>query len=136
MQYKSPPVGNIVVAGLYGVKPELLSNNPLLEQYLTESLQEDNFTIVGSASHPFEPQGFTTTKILEESGAEIHTYPEEEYRSIITLLYSCRGSTDARRSIDLFIRKVNPQYSKILVDTQIPVNLLERFLETEKILKG
>lgn len=119
MSYKSPQVGHVILAGFYGVNKELFRDNSKLEGYLTESLKSDNFTILDSISYPFEPQGFTTLKLLSESAAEIHTYPE--YDSLIFLLYSCRGPNDARKSYESFKKKVSPKKSKIIVNTKVPV---------------
>ncbi|HEY9585570.1 MAG TPA: S-adenosylmethionine decarboxylase [Candidatus Paceibacterota bacterium] len=48
----------------------------LLEECFGGFLKRAGFKVLGGAFHPFEPQGYTSFKILGESHESVHTFPE------------------------------------------------------------
>lgn len=55
-------------------------------------LVRNNFKVVETACHRFEPQGMTMVYILSESHFTIHTYPEHNYLSLD--IYICNPEFD------------------------------------------
>jgi S-adenosylmethionine decarboxylase len=51
--------------------------DPLDTQWAVElAIKQSGHTVLGSVTHAFEPQGFTSLWLLAESHCAIHTYPE------------------------------------------------------------
>jgi len=60
-----------------------------VEKTLRDAAEVAGFTILGSKSHKFEPQGVTSFVLLSESHISIHTWPEHKYASLD--IFSCGG---------------------------------------------
>lgn len=121
MEYQSAPVGNRILAELFFDNPDLLLNNDYLERIATESLECDNFGILGKLRHDFEPQGLTLLFLLKESHLAIHTYPE--HSSLDWELYSCRGEGDGRKAFNYFVNQTQPSLVTDGKDNRVVVDL-------------
>lgn len=106
MTYKSNPVGNEITCIMYGIEDAVLSNAEKLQEALEGAAKEEDFKILGKVSHAFEPHGYTSLLLIQESHIAIHTYPE--YNCLVFNLYSCRGPEDGRKSLEFFKKVVNP----------------------------
>ncbi|MFZ5559858.1 MAG: adenosylmethionine decarboxylase [Patescibacteria group bacterium] len=106
MEYKSPSIGNEISCVMHGIDAELLDDDRILEDNLLNALKEDRFTILGKASHRFQPHGYTLVVLLAESHVSIHTYPE--HNSLFFYLYSCRGEGDGKKTYEIFKDAIKP----------------------------
>ncbi len=116
--YQSPPVGHQIIAMVYGVPDEVLKDNDRLSAILSQALKKDNFTVVGEVRKDFDPQGFTDAKLLSESHALQHTYPE--YNSLYLDLYSCLGEKHGRKSFEEFLSLVPHDSHLIIFEGPVP----------------
>lgn len=66
---------------------ELLENTTYIKDLLNNIAVSENFVILNTIEHKFEPQGYTLIFMLSTSHFTIHTYPEFNKCSID--LYSC-----------------------------------------------
>lgn len=69
-------------------------------------LVRNNFKVVETAVHDFEPQGRTLVYILSESHFTIHTYPEHNYISLD--IYICNPEYDLAAIADKIIELAKP----------------------------
>ncbi|MBB76108.1 MAG: adenosylmethionine decarboxylase [Planctomycetaceae bacterium] len=78
-----------MVADLFGIRPELLTEEQAIVDCLLEALRKADFNVLSHCSHKFpgEESGVTALVLLSESHAAIHTYPEHEYAAID--VFSC-----------------------------------------------
>ncbi len=66
-----------LLADLYGIEADLLTQAPLIEQLLREAAEAAGATILLGHFHSFGPmQGVTGVLLLAESHISIHTWPE------------------------------------------------------------
>ena len=82
-------VGVHLVADLFGIRPELLTEEQMIVDCLLDALRKAGFNVLSHCSHKFpgEESGVTALVLLSESHAAIHTYPEHEYAAID--VFSC-----------------------------------------------
>jgi S-adenosylmethionine decarboxylase proenzyme len=112
--YTSPKAGSEISCVMFGVEKGFLEDNKKLEQTFREALTADNFTMLESAHHDFEPHGYSSLIILSESHAGIHTYPE--HGTLFFYLHSCRGQDDGQKAFEYLQEKLKP--TKIEVATR------------------
>jgi S-adenosylmethionine decarboxylase proenzyme len=60
-----------------------------IEKKLIDAAEIAGFTVLGSGSHKFEPQGVTSFVLLSESHISIHTWPEHKCATLD--IFSCGG---------------------------------------------
>jgi len=108
MPYLAPPVGSLVTLIAYGVDMQLLNDQQRLTEIFLEALRADNFKILKTLAHSFEPVGFTLVAIIAESHATLHTYPE--YQTLIFSLYTCRGPQDGEVAVEHLKTGVQPRH--------------------------
>lgn len=77
---------------------------PIVDQLC--NLVNENFKVVGSAAHTFEPQGRTIVYILSESHFTVHTYPEHKYISLD--VYICNPAYDLAGFAEKVINLASP----------------------------
>lgn len=80
-----------IVANFYNCKYDFTNEKQLLEQ-CKNIVVSAGLTVVGQASHQFEPHGFTFAILLAESHLSIHTWPEE--KSLAFDIYTCNFFND------------------------------------------
>ena len=122
---KISPIGNEISCVMYGIKSEDLSNNSKLENLLLEAAKQDSFKVLEKINHSFEPQGYTSVLLIQESHIAVHTYPE--YGSLFFYLYSCRSRHDGRKTYQYFKDSLNPssidfKERDIVVEDKSPVS--------------
>ena len=117
--YQSPPIGQEISCVMKGIEKEFLLDVERLKLILKEILIKENFEIIKSSSHNFDPQGFTLFFLLGESHLAIHTYPE--YNSLYFNLYSCRGPNDAENIFNFLKEKLKPKKILFLKKNEISV---------------
>ncbi|MBN1837293.1 MAG: adenosylmethionine decarboxylase [Spirochaetales bacterium] len=86
-------VGTHVLAELYGVRKDLLSEVSVVREIMYKIMREAGFTEVGETFHQFEPYGVTGIILLSESHFSIHTWPEKDM--LAADIFSCSGRAHA-----------------------------------------
>jgi len=93
--------GKHLICDLKDIKNvDLLNNCEDLTDLMKEICKKNDFQILDTIEHRFEPVGFTIIFLLSESHMSIHTFPEKNHISFD--LYTCRQYED------------NEQYNKII----------------------
>ena len=81
-----------------------LNDMALLDGLLCRLAERCGLTVLGTASHAFEPYGITICKILSESHISIHTWPERN--AFAMDIYSCRD--------DLILEDIAEEIRRVL----------------------
>jgi S-adenosylmethionine decarboxylase len=104
----SAPVGEHLLADLYGIDPARLTDEAALTACLGGALEDARFTVVDQVGHAFpgEPTGVTVLFLLAESHASLHTYPERGYAAMD--VFSC-GAARPQDVLDAVIRVLEPE---------------------------
>ncbi len=104
---ESRAVGQHLLVDMYGVKPELLTDEQSLVEVLLSALRDAGFNVVDYLSHSFpgHQSGVTGVALLSESHATFHTYPEYEY--VAMDIFSC-GSADPEEVLASIARVLQP----------------------------
>ena len=75
-----------------------IKNKPLMDDLekmktvMNDICVQNNYSILQTSHHQFEPEGFSILYLLSESHMSIHTFPEKNY--IAFDLYTCRTYVD------------------------------------------
>jgi S-adenosylmethionine decarboxylase len=88
----APNLGRHLLAEFFECTPNVLNNNALVEQLMTEAAVACGATIVQSCFHHFNPYGVSGVIVIAESHLTIHTWPEYGYASVD--LYTCGDQCD------------------------------------------
>jgi len=103
--------GTHLIADLYGIDSEKLSDLHSIEDLLKRSALAAGARIVYSHFHPFGPgQGITGVVLLAESHISIHTWPETEFAAVD--VFMC-GNAEPRRALDLIRQSLAPASVKV-----------------------
>lgn len=78
-----------IIANLKGCNFDFSREKELLELSI-EACTTSGLHVVGQASYPFEPQGFTFSVLLAESHLCLHTWPE--LQCVALDIYTCNHS--------------------------------------------
>jgi S-adenosylmethionine decarboxylase proenzyme len=65
-----------------------MSDLEQLQNLMNTICAENNYSVLQTSHHQFEPDGFSILYLLSESHMSIHTFPEKNY--IAFDLYTCR----------------------------------------------
>jgi S-adenosylmethionine decarboxylase proenzyme len=85
--------GKHLICDIKNIKNKTLMNNMQELQTLMNNIcAENNYSILQTSHHRFEPDGFSILYLLSESHMSIHTFPEKNY--IAFDLYTCRTYPD------------------------------------------
>ena len=99
-------IGTHVLADLYGIRPERLSDCALLSECLTESALVCGLTpLAPPRMHAFPGGGVTGVILLSESHIALHSYPEYGFMAVD--IFSC-GPTDPEKALDAFRGRLHP----------------------------
>lgn len=85
---KKNVLGKHLIVDAWFHDADILDNSEI-EKVLVDAATVAGFTVLGSKSHKFEPQGVTSFVLLSESHISIHTWPEHKYASLD--IFSCGG---------------------------------------------
>lgn len=96
-------IGTHVIMNVYDIHDKLLltklENGKSLSDQLINALQ---LNVVGTASHQFEPEGYTLLYLLSESHYSIHTYPE--YHSCYIDIFCCNKDFQPKYAVEIVKR--------------------------------
>jgi len=108
-------VGRHIIAELYGVPKELISNESTVRQIMEEVVKEAELTKVGSVYKQFNPHGVTGIILIAESHISIHTWPE--YELVNLDIFTCGDAKKAEKAFELFLKKFKPKsYRHYMLD--------------------
>jgi len=88
-------IGEHLLADLYGIAPERLTDADALGVLLEQALAGAGFTVLDRMAHAFpgDGAGATVLCLLSESHASLHTYPEYGYAAVD--VFSCGDARPA-----------------------------------------
>jgi S-adenosylmethionine decarboxylase len=96
-------LGRHLLAEFFDCNPNVINNNPLIEQLMKEAAVACGATIVQSCFHHFNPYGVSGVVVIAESHLTIHTWPEYGYASVD--LYTCGDQCDPAVAFDYLQEK-------------------------------
>jgi S-adenosylmethionine decarboxylase len=100
-------VGRHIIAELYGVSKELISNERVVRQIVEGVVAEAELTKVGSVYKQFNPRGVTGVVLISESHVSIHTWPEYE---VVNLdVFTCGDISKSEKAFQLFLERFKPK---------------------------
>lgn len=95
---KNSAIGSHCILELHGCPPDILDDEALVRDAITQASQKALSTLLHLSSHSFEPQGVTAVGLLAESHISIHTWPELGYAACD--IFTCGASADPTRACD------------------------------------
>jgi S-adenosylmethionine decarboxylase len=104
--------GKHLIADLYGIEPEKLTDPAQIEHLLKHSATAAGACVIYSRFHTFGPgQGVTGVVLLAESHISIHTWPESGFAAAD--VFMC-GNAEPERAMDLIVAALSPASTEIL----------------------
>jgi S-adenosylmethionine decarboxylase len=100
-------VGRHIIAELYGVSEELITNESTVRQILEEVTEKANLERVGSVFKQFNPHGVTGIVLIAESHVSIHTWPE--FGLVNLDVFTCGDISKADKAFELFLEIFKPE---------------------------
>lgn len=100
-------VGRHIIAELYGVSKELISDEIEVRKIIEEVVKEVEFTKVGSIYKQFNPHGVTGVVLIGESHISVHTWPE--YELVNLDIFTCGDACKIEKAFKLFLQKFKPK---------------------------
>ncbi len=100
-------VGRHIIAELYGVSKDLISEEKTVREILERVADQVKFSKVGSLYKQFNPHGVTGVILIEESHISIHTWPE--YELVNLDIFSCGHLEDVDKAFELFLKEFKPK---------------------------
>jgi S-adenosylmethionine decarboxylase len=100
-------VGRHIIAELYGVLKELISNEMEVKRIVEEVVNKAGLTKVGSVYKQFNPHGVTGVVLIAESHISIHTWPE--YELVNLDIFTCGDVSKAEMAFNLFLEYFKPK---------------------------
>ncbi len=108
-------VGKHIIAELYGVSKELISNEKTVREIVESVVLEAGLTKVSSHYKQFNPHGVTGIVLISESHISIHTWPE--YNLVNLDIFTCGDTRKTSKAFELFLKKFNPKnYKHYVID--------------------
>jgi S-adenosylmethionine decarboxylase len=100
-------VGRHIIAELYGVKEEMISNESRVRQILEEVIEKAELEKIASIYKQFNPHGVTGIVLIAESHVSIHTWPE--YKLVNLDVFTCGDISKAEKAFNLFLEIFKPE---------------------------
>ncbi|MCK4847581.1 MAG: adenosylmethionine decarboxylase [Candidatus Heimdallarchaeota archaeon] len=101
-----PTVGYQIIAEMYGVKKDFLTDVTILSNLTSDALERSKLHTEEVFMKEYSPYGLSLIYILVESHCHIHTWPEHDYMSLD--LFVCEAEEKAETFFKLFLEKVQP----------------------------
>lgn len=100
-------VGMHIVADLYGVDPEMISEASTLYPVIEGAVKFGNLTKISSDYYQFQPKGASGIVLLAESHLSFHTWPEH---GLVTLdIYTCGDPSGAEKAYRYILERLRPK---------------------------
>mgnify|MGYP003311943726 FL=1 len=74
---KNAHMGEHLLVEVYNEPLDKLNDKEKIEQVCVSAVKSENFTVLNTFSHQFDPYGVTTVISLAESHLSCHTWPEK-----------------------------------------------------------
>ena len=74
---KNAHMGEHLLVEVYNVPFDKLNDKEKIEQVCVSAVKSENFNVLNTFSHQFDPYGVTTVISLAESHLSCHTWPEK-----------------------------------------------------------
>ena len=108
--------GKHLICDIKNIKNKaLIGDLDKLKTLMNDICAKNNYSILQTSHHQFEPQGFSIIYLLSESHMSIHTFPEKNYAAID--LYTCRQYNDNHVYNEIY----NYFVSKFDAKSEIPI---------------
>jgi len=108
-------VGKHIIAELYGVPKELISNEKAVREIVEDVVDRAELTKVGSIYKQFNPHGVTGIVLIAESHVSIHTWPE--YELVNLDVFTCGDTEKVDEAFELFLEHFKPKsYRHYILD--------------------
>ncbi len=108
-------VGKHIIAELYGVPKELISNEKAVREIVEDVVKRAGLTKVGSVYKQFNPHGVTGIVLIAESHVSIHTWPE--YELVNLDVFTCGDTGKVDEAFELFLKRFKPKsYRHYILD--------------------
>ncbi len=101
-----PTVGYQIIAEMYGVRKEFLTDATLLSQLTSDALERSKLHTEEVFIKEYSPYGLSIIFILVESHCHIHTWPEHDYMSLD--LFVCDAEEKAETFFKILLEKIQP----------------------------
>jgi len=118
MMHMHPPGGAHALVDISHLGP--MPPEETLHSWLVEAAEKSGSTILKRVDWRFEPQGYTSLLLLQESHISCHTWPEHGYVAID--IFSCSRRGDVRGAAEFIIT----QFSRWCPEAVGNVTLIER----------
>ncbi|MEM2214350.1 adenosylmethionine decarboxylase [Candidatus Nezhaarchaeota archaeon WYZ-LMO8] len=105
-------LGRHLILELYGCLPNLINDEVLIREVLTEAVKMANGNICGVFFHKFNPQGVTGVVVISESHISIHTWPEYGYAAVD--IFTCGERMDPWKACEHIIDVFKPSNVNVL----------------------
>ncbi len=107
-------VGVQIIADLYGVDEELISESDKLYDIVETAVKIGRLTKISSDYYQFQPRGVSGVVLLAESHLSFHTWPEH---GLVTLdIYTCGNPENADAAFNYLVSVLSPtsvEYKKL-----------------------
>jgi len=108
-------VGKHIIAELYGISKEKISDENTVKQFMEHISDKVEFDKIGSLYKQFEPYGVTGVILIAESHVSIHTWPE--YNLVNMDIFTCGDVNQAQEAFQLILESLEPtSYKKHILD--------------------
>ena len=101
-----PTVGYQIIAEMYGVRQEFLTDVTILSKLASDALERSELHTEEVFIKEYSPYGLSIIYILVESHCHIHTWPEHDYMSLD--LFVCEAEEKAETFFRLLMEKIQP----------------------------
>ncbi|MHA1542613.1 MAG: adenosylmethionine decarboxylase, partial [Candidatus Hodarchaeales archaeon] len=101
-----PTVGYQIIAEMYGVRKDILTDATLLSKITSDALERSNLNTEEVFIKEYSPYGLSLIYILVESHCHLHTWPEHDYLSLD--LFVCEVEEKAEKFFRLLLEKIQP----------------------------
>lgn len=92
MHKTNKPLGRHMLLELYGCPVSVLNDENIIEEILTDVVNEVNATLVSKSFHHFSPYGVSGVVVIAESHITVHTWPEHNYAAVD--VFTCDAKID------------------------------------------
>ncbi|MEM0217170.1 MAG: adenosylmethionine decarboxylase [Candidatus Nezhaarchaeales archaeon] len=105
-------LGRHLILELYGCPSNLINDESLIKESLTEAVKMANGNVCGALFHKFNPQGVTGVVVISESHISIHTWPEYGYAAVD--IFTCGERMDPWKACEYIIEVFKPSNVNVL----------------------
>ncbi|HQJ93082.1 MAG TPA: adenosylmethionine decarboxylase [Clostridia bacterium] len=98
-------MGKHILLDCWGVPQEIIKDNSRIKQILCRCVELSGASLLQTAEHVFQPQGYSLLLLISESHFSIHTFPEAGYCSLDFYTY---GKRDCEKAMNYLLGELKP----------------------------